>query len=178
MEFENTILPGVILIKPKIFGDQRGKFRELYKEQNYRNLIGDEVRFVQDNYSESVQNVLRGLHFQVKKPQGKLVTVLSGTVFDVAVDVNPISKTFGKYISAILSGDNGYQLYIPPGYAHGFCVLSETAKFHYKCTDYYSPDDERGVIWNCPELKIDWPIANPILSEKDKEYPILSKIYE
>lgn len=173
MEVIKTKLDGCVIIKPKIFGDARGFFIESYHEDRYREQAGIQERFVQDNRSCSTKGVLRGLHFQLKKPQGKLVTVTSGEVFDVAVDLRSSSKTFGKYHSVILSGDNKIQFYVPPGFAHGFCVLSETADFQYKCTDYYNPNDEGGIIWNDEDINIDWPIESPILSEKDKSLGFL-----
>ncbi|MNO67690.1 dTDP-4-dehydrorhamnose 3,5-epimerase [compost metagenome] len=132
--------------------------------------------FVQDNRSRSTQNVLRGLHFQKTKPQGKLVTVTQGRVFDVAVDLRPDSPTFGQHESVLLTGENKIQFYIPPGFAHGFCVLSETADFQYKCTDYYDPADESGLLWNDPALRIEWPLTEPLLSPKDSVQPTLAQI--
>ncbi|MEZ9107099.1 dTDP-4-dehydrorhamnose 3,5-epimerase [Vibrio cyclitrophicus] len=169
MEVVQTKLEGCVIITPKIFGDERGFFLESYHQERYREVAGIKDAFVQDNCSRSSHGVLRGLHFQVNKPQGKLVTVTSGEVFDVAVDLRVESPTFGQYESVILSGENHIQFYVPPGFAHGFVVLSETADFLYKCTNYYDPEDESGVIWNDEELSINWPITNPILSEKDKK---------
>ena len=175
MEIIKTKLKDCIIIQPQVFGDERGFFLETYQEERYIQA-GIKDRFIQDNRSRSSQNVLRGLHFQKTKPQGKLVTVTDGEVFDVAVDLRPDSKTFGKYEAVILTGENKIQFYIPPGFAHGFCVLSESADFQYKCTDYYDPNDESGLLWNDPIINIEWPLPNPFLSEKDKIQPLLSEI--
>jgi dTDP-4-dehydrorhamnose 3,5-epimerase len=170
MKVIETKIKNLLIIEPKVFGDERGFFLETYQEQNYRNS-GIPYSFVQDNRSKSTKGVLRGLHFQKTKPQGKLVTVTSGEVLDVAVDLRADSETFGCHESVILTGDNKKQFFIPPGFAHGFLVLSETAEFTYKCTDYYDPADEGGLIWNDPDLAIDWGIEKPILSEKDNALP-------
>ncbi|WP_413525632.1 dTDP-4-dehydrorhamnose 3,5-epimerase [Photobacterium phosphoreum] len=175
MNVTRTKLTGCIIIDPKVFGDDRGFFLENYHEDRYFDA-GIKERFVQDNRSRSSKNVLRGLHFQKTKPQGKLVTVIDGEVFDVAVDLRPDSKTFGQYESVILTGENKLQFYVPPGFAHGFCVLSESADFQYKCTDYYDPSDESGLLWNDPVINIEWPLINPLLSEKDKLQPLLNEI--
>ncbi|MFQ0978537.1 dTDP-4-dehydrorhamnose 3,5-epimerase [Vibrio campbellii] len=167
MEVIKTRLKDCIIIKPKVFEDARGYFMESYNFQRYSREANLNVEFVQDNRSASVKNVLRGLHFQVKKPQGKLVSVTKGEVFDVAVDLRTDSDTFGCYESVILNEENKLQFYIPAGFAHGFVVLSETAEFQYKCTDYYDPADESGIIWNDSKLDINWPVDNPILSDKD-----------
>lgn len=168
MLVEKTELPGVLLISPDVFGDSRGFFMETYREPRYAEH-GIDVRFVQDNYSRSRQGTLRGLHYQIQHPQGKLVQVVRGEIFDVAVDLRRQSPTFGKWIGARLSEDNRRQLYIPPGFAHGFCVLSEIADFFYKCTDTYYPEHDRTLLWNCGEVGIDWPLTtDPILSEKDQ----------
>lgn len=172
MNVLTTPLAGVLIIEPKIFGDNRGFFFESYQQQRYRD-IGIKFDFVQDNHSRSSRGVLRGLHFQIKKPQGKLVRVTRGEVLDVAADINPNSSTFGQHVAVVLSEDNHRQLWVPPGYAHGFVVLSESADFQYKCTDYYDPNDEAGVIWNDPTLAIDWHIKSPQLSEKDQLHPKL-----
>lgn len=166
MNIVETGLEGCVIIEPKIFGDERGFFLETYQEERYRKH-GVPYHFVQDNRSRSVKNVLRGLHFQKTKPQGKLVSVTAGQVYDVAVDIRLHSKTFGKYVGVILTAEKNNQLFVPPGFAHGFCVLSDVADFAYKCTDYYDPADEAGIIWNDFDLKIDWPISNPIISAKD-----------
>lgn len=175
MEIIKTKLKDCIIIKPKIFGDDRGFFLETYQELRYQQA-GIKEKFIQDNRSRSAKNVLRGLHFQKKKPQGKLVTVTSGEVFDVAVDLRPESKTFGQYEAVILSCENKLQFYVPPGFAHGFCVLSESADFQYKCTDYYDPSDESGLLWNDPRINIEWPLEKPLLSDKDKIQPLLDEI--
>lgn len=175
MKIIKTKLQDCLIIKPKVFGDDRGFFLEGYREDRYFDA-GIKERFVQDNRSRSSQNVLRGLHFQKTKPQGKLVTVTDGEVFDVAVDLRPESDTFGQYEAVILTGENKLQFYVPPGFAHGFCVLSESADFQYKCTDYYDPSDESGLLWNDPVINIKWPIINPLLSEKDKIQPLLDEI--
>lgn len=168
---------GVIVIEPKVFGDSRGFFLESFQAQRYRE-IGINVDFVQDNISRSRYGVLRGLHYQLQHPQGKLVTVIRGEVFDVAVDIRHGSPTFGKYFGAILNDQNHKQLYVPPGFAHGFCVLSEYVDFYYKCTDYYYPDDEHGVLWNDRDIGIKWPklTCTPILSSKDMANKYLKSI--
>jgi dTDP-4-dehydrorhamnose 3,5-epimerase len=168
-------IPGVLVIEPNVVRDHRGSFVETHHEQRYRE-VGITERFVQDNYSRSVRNTLRGLHFQEPHAQGKLVMVLTGTVYDVIVDVRKGSPRFGKWYGVELSGENLLQIYIPPGCAHGFCVTSETAAFLYKCTEYYSPSDERGVIWNDPAIGIVWPTTTPILSAKDQALRTLTAI--
>lgn len=172
-----TDLPGVLIIEPKVFGDSRGFFFESYQRQRYYDA-GIALDFVQDNHSRSARGVLRGLHFQINKPQGKLVRVSRGEVLDVAADVNPASATFGQHVAVILSEKNHRQLWVPPGYAHGFVVLSETADFQYKCTDYYDPSDEGGIIWNDPTLAIDWRVTDPALSAKDQQHPTLQQYAE
>jgi len=172
MNVIKTKLDGVLIIEPKVFGDDRGFFLESYQEARYQEM-GVELPFVQDNHSRSSKGVLRGLHFQKSKPQGKLVRVISGLVLDVAADINPKSETFGEYVAVELSGTNHKQLYVPPGYAHGFVVLSDTADFQYKCTDYYDPSDEGGIIWNDTTLNIEWQLSmlgdsEIKLSDKDK----------
>ncbi|MBB1488213.1 dTDP-4-dehydrorhamnose 3,5-epimerase [Oceanospirillum sediminis] len=176
MNVIQTRLPGVVIIEPRVFGDHRGFFLESFSAERYKQDAGIELDFVQDNHSRSVKGVLRGLHFQKNHPQGKLVSVSRGAVLDVAVDINPESATFGEHVAVELSDDNHRQLYIPPGYAHGFCVLSDTVDFSYKCTDYYYPEDEAGLAWNCPEVGIEWPVETPALSEKDQHYPGLSEL--
>ncbi len=173
MEVIATALPGVLLIKPRVFGDARGFFLETFSAERYRALAGIGLPFVQDNHSRSQRGVLRGLHFQRTRPQGKLVSVTRGAVFDVAVDIDPASPTCGQHVGVELSDVNHHQLWVPPGYAHGFCVLSAEADFIYKCTDYYDPGDEGGLAWNCPRVSIDWPVRDPALSAKDACYPTL-----
>lgn len=174
MNVIETALPGVLIIEPKVFGDARGFFLETFQVERYRE-IGITLPFVQDNHSRSQRGVLRGLHFQKTKPQGKLVRVGRGAVYDVAVDIDPASPTFGKHVGVELSDDNHRQMWIPPGYAHGFCVLSEVADFEYKCTELYYPEDEGGVIWNDPDIGINWPCKNPVLSQKDGSLPNLQR---
>ena len=175
MNFTPTTIKDVILIEPKVFGDARGFFLETYRRDLFHEH-GIDVEFIQWNHSLSVKNTLRGLHYQAAKPQGKLVRVIQGEVYDVAVDIRFGSPTFGKWIFEILSASNKKQLFVPAGFAHGFCVLSETAEFIYACTDYYHPQSERGIIWNDPDLGIPWPVGKPILSEKDKHYPRFREI--
>lgn len=175
MEFQRLSLPDVILVKPDVWRDERGFFLETYHLEKYRQGGLGEV-FVQDNHSFSQRNVLRGLHAQLHHPQGKLVRAILGEIFDVAVDIRPDSPTFGRWVGEMLSGENHHQLYVPPGFAHGFCVLSETAHVQYKCTDLYRRDDEIGVVWNDAEIGIDWPIEDPILNAKDREAPRLAEI--
>jgi dTDP-4-dehydrorhamnose 3,5-epimerase len=170
MQFERLSIPDVVLIKPKVHGDARGFFLETWRADSFE-AAGLGVRFVQDNQSRSSQWILRGLHYQLRQPQGKLVRVSRGEVFDVAVDMRRSSKTFGKWVGATLSDTNGYMLWVPPGFAHGFLVLSETADFVYKCTDYYAPQHERTLLWSDPTVAIKWPIAagvEPGLSAKDQ----------
>lgn len=171
-----TRLKGVLIIEPVVFGDQRGFFKETFQIERYLQ-IGIDLSFVQDNYSRSQKGVLRGLHLQASRPQGKLVSCSRGAVYDVAVDVDPASPTFGVYVGVELTEENHRQLWIPPGFAHGFCVLSDVADFQYKCTDLYLPEDEAGLVWNDPEVGIKWPVTNPILSEKDQRLPTLAQIY-
>jgi len=176
MKVNKTNLEGVLHIEPKIFGDARGFFLETYNKERYMAAGFPDVDFVQDNHSRSSKGVLRGLHFQLNHPQGKLVQVATGSVFDVVVDVRVGSPTFGQWYGCTLSEDNHHQLWIPPKFAHGFCVLSDTADFIYKCTDYYRPDDEGGLLWNDPDVGIEWPIELPLLSDKDKAYACLADI--
>ena len=170
MEIITTEFPGLVLIKPKIFGDARGYFYESWNKERYENA-GITEDFVQDNVSFSSRGVLRGLHYQKPYTQGKLVSVLIGEVWDVVVDLRCGSPTFGKWQGFTLTGEHKEQLYVPRGFAHGFCVLSETALFQYKCTDRYSPESERGIIWNDPTLAIPWPVREPVISEKDTKHP-------
>jgi len=175
MQIHETALPGVLIIEPKVFGDQRGFFMETWNQGGYA-AAGLPETFVQDNLSRSRKGVLRGLHFQKPNPQGKLVYVLQGEVFDVAVDIRLGSPTFGQWASAVLSADNKRQFYIPPGFAHGFCVTSDTALFAYKCNDKYNPQAEGSVLWNDPDLGIPWPISDPELSGKDAQGTRLADI--
>jgi len=170
MEFLPTRLPDVIVIRPEIFGDSRGFFMETWNRKDFDHA-GIDADFVQDNYSSSVAGTVRGLHYQIKQAQGKLVRVVKGEVFDVAVDLRKSSPDFGRWASEILSAENKKQIWIPPGFAHGFLVLSETAEFEYKCTDYYAPEHERTIRWDDPDIGVDWPLADgqpPILSQKDQ----------
>ena len=163
-------IPDVVLIDPKVFGDARGFFFESFNQARFEEAVGKPVQFVQDNHSRSVKNVLRGLHYQIQQPQGKLVRVVQGEVFDIAVDRRKNSKTFGQWVGEILSADNKRQLWVPEGFAHGFVVLSDTAEFLYKTTDYYAPTHERCILWNDPTLRIQWPDGvQPILSAKDAQ---------
>lgn len=175
MNVIKTKLQGVFIIKPNVFGDTRGFFKECFQATNYRDA-GINHDFVQDNYSRSYKGVLRGLHFQIEKPQGKLVSCPRGAVFDVVVDIDCSSRTFGQYVGIELSESNHYQLFIPPGYAHGFCVLTDIADFQYKCTNYYDHNDEGGLIWNDPDVAIKWPLDHPILSDKDAKLPTLKEM--
>jgi dTDP-4-dehydrorhamnose 3,5-epimerase len=159
-------LPGLILLEPKVFGDSRGFFMEMWNQRAYREA-GIEADFVQDNLSRSRRGTLRGLHFQNPNPQGKLLQVLEGEVFDVAVDIRRSSATFGRWYGVTLSAENKRQFYVPPGFAHGFAVVSDTVLFHYKCTAFYSPKDEMAVRWDDPDVGIQWPIRDPLLSERD-----------
>lgn len=181
MEIITTEIPGVVILKPKVFGDQRGFFMESFNRRSWSEATGLDYDFVQDNHSRSARGVLRGLHYQIRQPQGKLVRVVSGEVFDVAVDVRRSSATFGKWVGVRLSEENRLQFWVPPGFAHGFMVLSESADFLYKATDYYAPEHERSIIWNDPELNIEWPeIVRPELSEKDRAAPCFrdAEVYE
>lgn len=169
MKVTPCAIPDVLLIEPRVFGDDRGFFYESFNQRAFDQATGISLQFVQDNHSKSARSVLRGLHYQVQQAQGKLVRVVAGEVFDVAVDIRRGSPTFGKWVGALLSSSNHHQLWVPPGLAHGFLVLSETAEFLYKTTDYYAPEHERCIAWNDPTLAIDWPIASngPTLSHKD-----------
>ena len=173
MKFTETKLPGVILVEPDVHGDARGFFLETYHAEKYADG-GVSATFIQDNHSRSRQGTLRGLHLQVSHPQGKLVRVVEGEVYDVAADVRRGSPHFGKHVAAVLSADSFAQLYVPPGFAHGFLVTSEVAQFEYKCTALYHPEDELAIAWNDPELAIPWPIATPELSSKDAQAPTLA----
>jgi len=167
MKFIETELPGVTIIEPEVHRDHRGFFLETYHSTKYYDA-GMPAVFVQDNHSRSSRHTLRGLHAQIQHPQGKLVRCVEGKIFDVAVDIRPDSRLFGAWTGVKLTSDNARQLYIPPGFAHGFCVLSEAAQVEYKCTDFYTPGDELNLLWNDPEIGIDWPISHPVLSSKDE----------
>ena len=169
MNIVRTALPEVLILEPRVFGDDRGFFFESYNQKTLKEVAGINAEFVQDNHSRSVRNVLRGLHYQIKQPQGKLVRVIAGEVFDVAVDVRKSSPNFGKSVGFSLSAENKRMAWIPSGFAHGFLVLSEYAEFLYKTTDYWAPEHERCIAWNDPGLEIDWPLTGePVLSAKDK----------
>ncbi len=177
MEYIRTAIPDVILIKPKIFGDQRGFFLETFRQSEFDAFCGRH-EFVQDNHSGSSQGILRGLHYQLHQTQGKLVRAAVGEVFDVAVDIRQGSPTFGAWVGALLSAENRHQLWVPPGFAHGYYVISEWAEFFYKTTDYYAPEWERSIVWNDPAIGIDWPLvegALPTLSERDALAPTLAE---
>lgn len=178
MKIIPTPLDGALILEPKVFGDARGFFLESYNRRDFAAATGLDVDFVQDNHSRSRRGVLRGLHYQIRQPQGKLVRVARGAVFDVAVDIRRSSPTFGRWAGVELSEDNQRQLWIPPGLAHGFLVLSESADFLYKTTDWYAPEHERGIAWNDPAIGIEWPldaIGEPLLSDKDRAAPPLAQ---
>lgn len=174
MKIIDTKIADVKIIEPKVFGDERGFFLETFQSEKYKRALNIEGEFVQDNHSRSAKNVLRGLHFQRNNPQGKLVRVVRGEVYDVAVDIRPESPTYKQWVGVYLSEENKTQFWVPPGLAHGFVVISEYADFEYKCTNYYDPSSEGCLAWNDPELGIDWPVSEPILSEKDKAGQLLS----
>lgn len=177
MRFRPLRLEGVVLVEPRVFGDERGFFLETFREDRYgEELLEAGQRFVQDNHSRSSRGVLRGLHFQTRRPQGKLLRCVRGEIYDVAVDVRRGSPQFGQWIAVTLSAENKHQLYVPPGYAHGFQVLSDSADVEYKCTDYYDPEGEGGVRWDDPALAIPWPVANPVVSDKDRSLPLLNAL--
>ena len=170
MQVVQTAIPDVLILEPKVFGDDRGFFFESFNQQTFQNLTGIKANFVQDNHSKSAANVLRGLHYQIEQAQGKLVRVTSGEVFDVAVDIRRQSATFGKWVGALLSAENKRQMWIPPGFAHGFVVLKDKTEFLYKTTDYYAPQYERCIRWDDPAIGIEWPVSQkPILSVKDQQ---------
>lgn len=177
MKVTHCAIADVLLIEPKVFGDDRGFFFESFNQRVFREASGLMVDFVQDNHSKSARHVLRGLHYQIKRPQGKLVRVVAGEVFDVAVDIRRNSPTFGRWVGEVLSADNKKQLWLPPGMAHGFLVLSESAEFLYKTTDYWAPEHERCIAWNDPTLAIAWPALNgaPLLSGKDANGPLFAE---
>lgn len=176
MKIIQTPIQDLILIDPKTHQDERGFFLETFQAERYQRLLKKEFYFVQDNLSRSSKNVLRGLHYQIKQAQDKLVTVIRGSIFDVAVDIRRYSVTFGQWFGVILNDENHYQLFIPKGFAHGFCVLSEVVDFHYKCSDYYNPEAEQGILWSDPNLGINWPLQTPIISTKDKNHACLNNI--
>ena len=176
MKVITTKLSGCLIIEPEVFGDDRGFFLETFNSERYEKLVGIDFDFVQDNHSRSLNNVLRGLHFQKIKQQGKLVRVVKGEVYDVVVDIRQNSPTFSKWIGVTLSEKNKKQVWIPPGFAHGFLVTSEYADFEYKCTEYYDPDDEGSILWSDPALGITWPSKNPELSQKDSCANLLSDL--
>lgn len=176
MLIKTTVIPDVLIIEPKVFGDERGFFYESFNARSFAELTGIKVNFVQDNHSKSAKGVLRGLHYQIQQPQGKLVRVVAGEVFDVAVDIRKHSPTFGQWVGVVLSGENKRQLWIPEGFAHGFLVTSESAEFLYKTTNYYAPEHERSILWNDSAIGVQWPLAGePILSNKDKIGSLLSE---
>lgn len=177
MNVIQTSIADAVIIEPKVFGDERGFFLETFQAERYRELAGIDLPFVQDNHSRSGKHVLRGLHFQKTRPQGKLVRVVRGEVFDVAVDIRKDSPTYGQWAGVLLNEENKRQFWVPPGLAHGFVVLSDTADFEYKCTDYYDPSDEGCLIWNDPTVAIDWPDGiEPILSAKDEQGLTLAEL--
>ena len=171
-----TDIEGVLIIEPQVFKDERGYFLETYHTRRFKSADLNNT-FVQDNLSFSVKNTLRGLHFQVTHPQAKLIQVISGEIFDVAVDIRRESPTFGRWVGISLTGHQNQQLFIPEGFAHGFCVLSEGAHVSYKCSDYYDADDEGGILWSDPTLKIDWPLKSPIISDKDSQLPCITEVF-
>jgi dTDP-4-dehydrorhamnose 3,5-epimerase len=174
MQISPTSLAGVVILEPKVFSDARGSFCETFNRQRFKELTGSDADFVQDNHSKSARNVLRGLHYQIEHTQGKLVRVAAGEVFDVSVDLRRSSPTFGQWFGITLSAANGKQLWIPPGFAHGFVVTSDSAEFLYKTTDYWSPQHERCIVWNDPAIGIEWPIeGQPIISAKDLDGKLL-----
>jgi dTDP-4-dehydrorhamnose 3,5-epimerase len=176
VEVTETSLPGVLLIRPRVFRDDRGRFLETWREERYADA-GIPGPFVQDNAASSTRGVVRGLHYQYPEPQGKLVMALEGEVFDVAVDVRRSSPNFGQWVGARLSGENGHQLWIPEGFAHGYAVLSDRAIFAYKCTRPYSPDADAAIRWDDPAVGIEWPVSDPLLSEKDARAPLLGDVH-
>ena len=177
MDYSPTQIDDVLLIKPSIFTDDRGFFFESYRQSRFKEA-GLDIQFVQDNVSYSHKNILRGFHYQIENPQDKLVMALQGEVLDVAVDLRRSSPTFGQTVTRILSEENKHQLFVPKGFAHGFLVRSKSALIHYKCSNYYNPDGERGLKWDDPALEIDWGVAKPILSDKDRQHPLLADVPE
>jgi dTDP-4-dehydrorhamnose 3,5-epimerase len=175
MKIISTSLPEVYIIEPQVFSDARGFFMETYNQRRYAES-GINCNFVQDNLSRSVRGTLRGLHYQLEHGQAKLIQVIKGAVFDVVVDIRRNSPSFGQWAGVNLSGENKRQLFVPEGFAHGFCVLSEVADVVYKCSDFYVPEDEGGILWSDPDLTIDWPVENPLLSDKDSRLPCLADV--
>ncbi|EAB4959218.1 dTDP-4-dehydrorhamnose 3,5-epimerase [Salmonella enterica] len=176
MNVIKTKIPDVLIFEPKVFSDERGFFMESFNQKIFEEAVGRKVEFVQDNHSKSTKGVLRGLHYQIEPyAQGKLVRCVAGEVFDVAVDIRKDSETFGKWVGVNLSSENKKQLWIPEGFAHGFLVLSDSAEFLYKTTNFYNPGSDKGVAWNDPDIGISWPINNPLLSDKDSKQPFLFK---
>ena len=175
MNVKPTTISDLVIIEPQVFGDDRGFFFESFNQRKFNDAVGRDVEFVQDNHSRSVKNVLRGLHYQIQQPQGKLVRVVQGSVFDVAVDIRRSSPTYGQHIAVELSAENKRMFWIPPGFAHGFVVVSDTAEFLYKTTDYWAPEFERSLAWNDPALGIRWPhLGEPALSKKDQQAKLLA----
>jgi dTDP-4-dehydrorhamnose 3,5-epimerase len=175
MQIHKTELPEVLIIDPKVFGDDRGFFFESFNQRRFAELTGVNADFVQDNHSKSARNVLRGLHYQIRQPQGKLVRVIAGEVFDITLDIRKSSPTFGEWAGVVLSAENKRQLWIPPGFAHAFVVTSDSAEFVYKTTDYWAPEHERSILWNDPAIGIKWPDGiTPILSDKDRAGKLLA----
>ena len=177
MQFLPTKIPDVILVEVPKFGDLRGFFMETFHAEKF-SVGGISAIFIQDNHASSQKNILRGLHYQLKFPQGKLIRCIQGEILDIAVDIRKSSPTFGQWVGEILSSENARQLYVPPGFAHGYVVRSDNAEVEYKCTELYHPDDEYGILWNDPAIGIGWGIKNPILSEKDKQQPLLKEVKE
>ena len=175
MQFIPTKIPDVILVEVTKFGDHRGFFMETYHAEKF-STAGISATFIQDNHASSQKNILRGLHYQLKFPQGKLIRCIQGEILDIVVDIRRSSSTFGEWVGEILSSENAKQLYVPPGFAHGYVVRSEQAEVEYKCTELYYPEDDYGILWNDPEIGIDWGIESPILSEKDKQQPLLKNM--
>ena len=175
MKILPTSLPEILIIEPPVFEDQRGFFMETHHQRKYTEA-GIEYVFVQDNLSHSLRGTLRGLHYQLHQAQAKLIQVIGGAIFDVAVDIRRGSPNFGQWTGSLLSDENKLQMYIPEGFAHGFCVLSEAANVIYKCTDFYAPDDEGGILWSDPALAIEWPVSKPLLSAKDSQLPLLADV--
>jgi len=175
IQFIKTSLPEVIIVEPRLFHDKRGFFMETFNTEVYSDN-GIKANFVQDNHSRSSKNILRGLHYQLNQAQDKLIQVIRGKIFDVAVDIRFGSPNFGKWVGVELSEENHRQLFVPKGFAHGFCVLSDSVDVTYKCSDFYAPNDEYGVLWSCPEVGVKWPVPNPVLSQKDILYTSLSEI--